>query len=130
MMPFSTGLQPRTQWFVALIGVAILLFVLNLVRRKSVREEYSLLWVFSALMLIVCAVFIQGVEKVSHAIGIYYPPAFLFLVAIALMMALQLHFSTVISSLRGQNKTLVQDVAILAHRVRELEEERARERGA
>jgi len=126
MMPFSTGLQARTQWFVIALGFAILMFVLHMVRKKHLREEYSLLWLLSALVVVLCALFTRWVDKLSHVIGIYYPPAFLFLVAIVMMLVLQFHFSTVISSLRGQNKNLVQDLAILAHRVRELEAERGR----
>lgn len=121
MMPFSTGIQVRTQVFVVLLGVAILLLVLNTVRKKHLREEYSLLWLLAAVVLVLSAVFIGGVERLSHLIGIYYPPAFLFLVAILMVLVLQFHFSTVISTLREQNKSLVQDVGILANQVRELE---------
>ncbi len=121
MMPFSTGIQVRTQVFVVLLGVAILLLVLNTVRKKHLREEYSLLWLLAAVVLVLSAVFIGGVERLSHLIGIYYPPAFLFLVAILMVLVLQFHFSTVISTLREQNKSLVQDVGILVNQVRELE---------
>ena len=67
-----------------------------------------------------CAVFIRQVDKLSHLVGIHYPPAFLFLVAILLVLVLQFHFSTVISNLREQNKSLTQNLGILAAEVREL----------
>jgi len=117
---FYTGIQLRTQVFVVLIGLAMLALVLNLVRRKRLREQYSLLWIFSAVVLVLCAVFIRAVDRLAGAIGIYYPPAFLFLVAILMVLVLQFHFSTVISNLREQNKSLTQDLGILAAEVREL----------
>jgi len=120
MQPFYTGIQFRTQIFVIVLGLAMLLFVLNLVRRKQLREQYSLLWIASAVVLVLCALFIGQVDRIAHAIGIYYPPAFLFLVAILLMLVLQFHFSTVISSLREQNKSLTQDLGLLVSEVREL----------
>jgi hypothetical protein len=121
MQTFSgTGLPLRTQLFVVLAGVAILLFVLYLVRNKHLREQYSLLWIFAALVLIFSAAFIEWLEKLSHAVGIDYPPAFLFLVAIVMMLVLQIHFSTVISNLREQNKALIQDLGILTAQVRDL----------
>ena len=120
MQPFSTGIQLRTQIFVVLLGLAMLLFVLNMVRTRRLREQYSLLWLFSAVVIVLSAVFIDFVEKLSHAIGIYYPPAFLFLVALLMVLVLQFHFSTVISNLREQNKTLTQDLGILQHEVRSL----------
>jgi hypothetical protein len=121
MPTFSgTGLAIRTQVFVVLAGVAILLFVLYLVRNKHLREQYALLWILAALVLIFSAVFIEWLEKLSRAVGIDYPPAFLFLVAIVMMLVLQIHFSTVISNLREQNRTLIQDLGILTAQMRDL----------
>ena len=116
----STGLQLRAQLFVVVLGLLVLLFVLNQVRRKKIREEYSLLWILSIAVLVLSATFIKSVEKLSHLVGIYYPPAFLFLVAILMVMMLQFHFSTVISTLREQNKNLTQDLGILEAEVKAL----------
>jgi hypothetical protein len=116
----NTGLAIRTQVFVVLAGVAILLFVLYLVRNKHLREQYALLWILAALVLIFSAVFIEWLEKLSHAVGIDYPPAFLFLVAIVMMLVLQIHFSTVISNLREQNRVLIQDLGILTVQMQDL----------
>ena len=114
------GIQFRTRVFVLLAGLTILLFILNLVRKKQLSEQYSLLWSVASLVLCLSAVFIGGVEKLSHLVGIYYPPAFLFLVAIVMILVLQFHFSTVISNLREQNKALIQDVGILASELKDL----------
>ncbi|HTM58565.1 MAG TPA: DUF2304 domain-containing protein [Candidatus Udaeobacter sp.] len=120
---FYTGIQTRTQIFVVLVGLAMLLLVLNLVRRKRLREQYSLLWIFSAAVLVLSAIFIRTVDRLAHAVGIYYPPAFLFLVAIMMVMILQFHFSTVISNLREQNKSLTQELGILGAELRDVRRE-------
>lgn len=118
--PFYTGIQPGTRIFVLAIGVLMLLFILNQVRKKQLREQYSLLWIGSAVVLVVAALFVGQVDRLAHAIGIYYPPAALFLLAILMMFVLQFHFSTEISSLREQNKTLTQDLGLLDSEVRDL----------
>ena len=118
------GIQLRTRVFVFLAGLAILLFILNLVRKKQLREQYALLWIIAAVVLCLAAVFIQGIEQLSHLVGIYYPPAFLFLIAILMILLLQFHFSTVISHLKEQNKALIQDVGILASELKALKDER------
>lgn len=117
---FYTGIQARTQAIMVLIGLAMLLFVLNMVRRKQIREQYSLLWIITAVVITFSAVFIRMVERLSHLVGVYYPPAFLFLLAILLMFVLQFHVTTVISNLREQNRALAQDLGLLANEVREL----------
>lgn len=114
------GLQLRTRVFVVLVGIAILLFILNLVRKKKIREQYSLLWIIAAVVLVLSAVFSPAIDRLAHLVGIYYPPAFLFLIAILIILVLQFHFSTVISSLREQNKALIQDVGILSSELRAL----------
>ncbi len=123
---FYTGIQPRTQVIVFLLGAALLLFVLDTVRRKRLREQYSLLWILAASLMALAAVFIKSIERLSHLVGIYYPPAFLFLLAILLVLVLQFHFSTVISNLREQNKSLTQDLGLLAAELRELRQSRER----
>ena len=72
-------------------------------------------------MLVLCAVFIRTVDRLAHAVGIYYPPAFLFLVAILMVMVLQFHFSTVISNLREQNRSLTQELGLLGAELRDLQ---------
>ena len=131
MLPvqFSTGIQPRTQVIILLVGLGLLLFVLNMVRRKQLREQYSLLWIVTALVIMLAAIFIKQVEKLSHLVGIYYPPAFLFLLANLLTFVLLFQFSTVISSLREQNRRLAQDLGLLASEVRSLREQLAKARG-
>ncbi len=122
MLPiqFYTGIQLRTQVFVFVVGLALLFFILDTVRRKRLREQYSLLWIASAAVMVLAALFIGSIDKLAHAVGIYYPPAFLFLLAILLVFMLQFHFSTVISDLREQNKNLTQDLGLLATELREL----------
>ena len=119
-VPMSTGLQLRAQLFVIVLGLVLLLFVLNQVRRKNIREQYSLLWILSAVVLVLSAAFNRGVERLSHLIGIYYPPAFLLLVAVVMVLVLQFHFSGVISTLGEQNKNLTQDLGNLKAEVKEL----------
>jgi hypothetical protein len=122
MPPFvpSYGLQFGTKVLVVVLALAMLVFVLNLVRRKQLREQYSLLWIVGSVVLGLGAVFSDFVEAAAHAVGIFYPPAFLFLLAILLLFVLQFHFSTVVSSLRDQNKTLTQDLGLLEAELREL----------
>jgi hypothetical protein len=121
---FYTGIQLRTQVFVFLLGLGLLLFILDTVRRKRLREQYSLLWILAAAVLSAAALGIRSIEKLSHLVGIYYPPAFLFLIAILMVLVLQFHFSTVISDLREQNKSLTQDLGLLAAELRALQRER------
>lgn len=113
----------RARIFVALLSLAILIFVINLVRRKNLTENYAILWVITCIVLSAVPLFINYLDRVAYAIGIEYPPAFLYLIAIIFIFVLILHFSIIVSKLSGQNKNLVQELGILEKKIQELEVE-------
>jgi len=106
---------------IAVSGV-IFLIVIDLIRRNHLKERYSLIWLGASLVLILFSVTRQLLHFIARAIGIYYPPSFLFLLAIAFLLVLLLHFSTIVSSLAENNKRLAQEIGILKKRLKELEE--------
>jgi hypothetical protein len=109
---------------VAVVAAGVLLFgILELVRRRRLLERYALLWLFSAGALLALAAWKGLLEKVADAIGIFYPPSALFVVAFAFILVLLLHFSVAVSRLAEQSKVLAQRMALLEARSRELEDQ-------
>jgi hypothetical protein len=97
-----------------IISIGALLLVLELVRRRKLREDYSLLWLLTAISLIVLSASRPLLDKVAALLGIVtYPPAALFLVAIVFLLVILLHFSTVLSRLTRENKEIAQQMALL-----------------
>jgi hypothetical protein len=110
---------------VACAGALLLLIVVfELVRRKRLMERYALLWLLSALVLLVLAMWGGLLERVANTIGIFYAPSALFVVAFAFVLLLLLHFSLAVSRLTDQTKVLAQRLALFEER------ERARAREA
>jgi len=112
----------ETRVFVVLLGVAVAIFVINQVRRRKIKEQYALLWILTALLLVVVPIFVDVVDAISYALGILYPPAFLFLIALICILLILFKFSSSISRFSEQIKVLVQDIALLTKRVEELEQ--------
>lgn len=121
-------MQTRLQIVAILAAVGLLLFVLELVRRRALMERYALLWLFSSIVILVLAVWTDALTAIARQLGIVSAPNALFFVAIAFILLLLLHFSAAMSRLTDQSKVLAQRQAILEHQVRELERERALER--
>jgi hypothetical protein len=108
---------------VAVTGSLLLLVVVfELVRRKQLLERYALLWLLSALVLLVLASWRGLLSGVADAIGVFYPPSALFAVAFAFVLVLLLHFSLAVSRLTDQAKVLAQRLALLEQRQREHEQ--------
>jgi hypothetical protein len=99
-------------------SVALLVFVLELVRRRRLTEEYSFIWILASGALIVLSLARGAINRLALSLGIYYGPALLFLVFAFLVAVAALHFSLVISRQRRQIERLIEDVALLDARQR------------
>jgi hypothetical protein len=103
----------RVSVIAALASILLLLVVLELIRSRRVRERYALLWLLTAVVLLVLSLWRSGLETISSLVGIYYPPSALFVLGFLFIVVLLLHYSTVISRLSDQNTILAQRLALL-----------------
>ena len=103
-------------------SVMALLLVLELVRRRQLREEYSLLWLGVAFAMLLVSAWRDLLHGLADMVGIEYPPNLLFLLASLFTLLLLLYFSTVITRLSQENKEIAQEVALLRHEVEKLRE--------
>ncbi len=107
---------------VAILGaVALLVLVLELVRRRALMERYALLWLASSIVILALAVWQDALTLLARQLGILSAPNALFFVALGFVLLLLLHFSAAMSRLTDQSKVLAQRQAILEQRLRELE---------
>jgi hypothetical protein len=107
---------------IALLGsVGLLVMILELVRRRKLKEKYSLLWLFTAIVLLVLSVARGLLDKLGAMMGIYYPPSAFFLLAFMFLMLITVQFSVVLSKLSERNQVLTQEVALLKLKLEELE---------
>ena len=111
----------RIQIVAIVAALALLIVVLELVRRRRLMERYALLWLFSAIVILGLAIWQDALEQLAEAMGILSAPNALFFVAVGFILLLLLHFSAAMSRLSDQSKVLAQRQAILEQRIRELE---------
>ena len=100
-------------------SAALLLYILEMVRRRKLREEYSILWLAGSVVILVLSLKQDWLIRLAHAVGIVYPPSFLFLVGILFILLILIHFSIAISKLHQMNKKMAQEIALMkgdAHR--------------
>ena len=106
----------------ALASFALVLVVFELIRSRRLRERYALLWLATGLILTALSAWRGGLNTIAGWLGVTgYPPAVLFAVGLLFVIAVLLHYSTVISRLSDQNTILAQRLALLEHRLSERE---------
>ncbi|EOS53976.1 MULTISPECIES: DUF2304 domain-containing protein [Paenibacillus] len=99
-----------------LVAALFLLFVLELVRRQKLREQYSLLWILFSVILLICSTNIGLIEWIADHLGVKYAPAVLFLFGLLFCFAFILHLTIVITRLTAQVLRLTQEIVILKER--------------
>jgi hypothetical protein len=110
----------RANIFVILSGVALLIIVLELVRRRRLREEYSWLWLLTAAGYLMVSVWPGLAGWAAQQVGSTRPTAAFTLLGLLFLFLISIQFSVEFSRLKEQNKDLAQQVAILDSEVRAL----------
>jgi Uncharacterized conserved protein (DUF2304) len=102
----------------AIASFTLVLVVFELIRSRRLRERYALLWLVTGLTLTALSAWRNGLNTIAGWVGVRgYPPAVLFAVGILFILAVLLHYSTVISRLSDQNVLLAQRLALLEAQV-------------
>lgn len=115
-------MNPRVQIVAAAGTLLLAVLILELVRKRRLREEYSLLWLGAIVCLGLLAFKRPIVDSISHILGVAYAPSALFIAAFAVGFLLLLHFSVAISRLTELEKRVAQRLGLVENRLRELEE--------
>jgi len=99
------------------ISILFLLYIVRLIIKGKLREEYSIVWIVCTIVLVLFSFWRKGLDVVSALIGIYSPPNLVFTAAIFVIFIYLLHLSVVVSKLQSQNKQLAQDIALLKEKI-------------
>lgn len=107
--------------YIAITGsILLLFFVLHLIRKKSLKEEYSLLWLFFCFVFLFFSIWRDGLDYFAQLIGIAYAPAALFFIFLLAILMILIEFSIIISKLSDKSKNLAQEIGILKMEIEKL----------
>jgi hypothetical protein len=104
------------------ISISILLFIviIDLVRKRRLREEFSWLWLLTGAVTILLATWYDLLKFVTGVIGAVLPTTTLFLLSVIFLMVINLYYATKISRLHDHVKDLAQNIGILQTEVKRL----------
>ena len=105
----------KQQIFSILVSLAVFFFTIDLVRKKQLREEYSLLWLGTSVAMLILIIRYDWLLALTKLIGAVLPTTTLFLGSILFLVLLSVQFSIKISRLSNQVKDLVQENALLRY---------------
>ena len=110
----------RVQLVAIAVSVVLLAVVLELVRRRKLVEEYSLLWILGSFAILALSIWRGMLDLAARQLGVFYPPSLLLLLVIVIVFVTLLWFSVVLSRQRKQIDRLMEETAILGAEIRDL----------
>jgi hypothetical protein len=99
------------------ISIVFIIFIINLIRKGVLREEYSFVWIFIASIFIFFSFYRKGLDIVGKFLGFAYPPALLFLIFLFGIIIFLVHLSVINTKQHNQIKALAQKIAILEKKI-------------
>jgi hypothetical protein len=110
----------KIQAFAIITSILIFFLLLYLIRKKRIKEEFSLLWLFFGIVFIVFSIWRAGLDFVAGIAGIDYAPAAMFLLFMLAFFFILIEFSIIISRLSDRNKNITQEIGLLKMELRNI----------
>jgi len=109
------------QIIIGILSLTLLLITFELIRKERLREEYSILWLFTGTVTLVFSLWPEFFlsQFFAKITGLFYLSAVV-VIAFLFLLLIVLHFSVVISKLTNQNKELAQRYGLLELEINEL----------
>jgi hypothetical protein len=107
-------MDPKTRVIAVGGSIMVLLVVIELVRRRKLKEEYSVLWILTGVVLLVLSIWYGLLLKITTLIGAVLPTSTLFFCGLIFVMLMLLHFSVRVSHLERRMTSLVQEIGLLS----------------
>lgn len=101
--------------------LALVLFLVVLLRRRRLREKYALTWIVVALGVCVLGAFPGVIENIAGAVGVETPSNLLFALALILLLGVCIQLSVEITGLEEETRTLAEELALLRFDVENLQ---------
>ena len=110
----------RQQIFSLAVSVVVFVFVIDMVRRRRLREEYSVIWLVTSVVMFIVVFKYSWLKAITEWIGATTTTTTLFFGSLIFLMLLSVQFCIVISKLSGQLKDLSQENALLRKQIETL----------
>lgn len=101
-----------------IISIIVLLYVINIVRKKQFSIKESFWWVLSAIIMLLLSIFPYSIDWVAKRLNISYSPSLLFVICVIFLLFINFRNSRKISELQMKVVELGQELAIVKEKTK------------
>lgn len=110
--------------FGILAAILTLVVVIELLRRRQLRERHAIWWIIAGCLALIAGVFPSTLVWAASIVGVEVPLNLVFFVSIAILFLVCLQHSSELTKLESKTRVLAEDVALLNLRISDLESSR------
>ena len=118
----KVNLTTQTRILAAVLAIAFMAMILELIRRDRLQERYSVVWFIFGLGMLAGAAFPGLLRAVADLMGVRNTNVALFSIVLLLLLGLALNFSVIMSRQAAQITRLAQERALEKAREQAAEE--------
>ena len=106
-------MTPRQRIVIMLLAISVPILVIEMIRRRKLREEYAWIWMLAAAIIFILLVRYDWLVYLSSLLGVVVVTSTVFLLAILFLLVVNLGYAAHLSRLSDQVKNLAQAVTLL-----------------
>ncbi|MCZ7374213.1 MULTISPECIES: DUF2304 domain-containing protein [Micromonospora] len=96
-----------------LTGLLLLGTIVELLRRRQLREKYGMLWLAVLVVVIPLSLFPRLLDNVAELLGVASGVSLVLFLGIVFLLLVCVHLSWEVSALEEETRTLAEDFALL-----------------
>lgn len=112
-------MEPQQKVFALIAGLVLLAIIVNLIRQRRLKEEYSWIWLLTGLGIFILVIYYPLLLLVSQLMGAKIPVTALFLSGFLFLILITLFYSVKLSELSDKVRRLAQKIALLEKKLKD-----------
>ena len=117
------SLPIRQQFFMVVCGLVLLAIGIWFIRNRKILEQYSIVWIATALFAICFPWLYSWVEWVTYSIGAGSPTSTVLFFTVLFLLLMNLQMTVKITDLSHKEKDTIQEIALLSYEIDRLRAE-------
>jgi hypothetical protein len=97
----------------ALTGIVVIVVILELLRRRQLREKYAVLWLVVGVLVLPLGFFPRILDAVAEALGVASGVSLVLFGGLVFLLLVCVHLSWEVSRLEEETRVLAEEVALI-----------------
>lgn len=106
---------------ILLFSLILILIILFIVRKGRISVKYSLVWFFSILIILICAILPNFMISISKFLGFVTMSNMIFSLLFAILIFICISLTIIVSGQKEKIKLLIQEVSMIKSQINKKE---------